>query len=108
MVLPNRPLQSEKGSFILNTYRGSTCNDFFDRFLIELDKVLPAYDGTMGAESNVLPAHDDKKDRIIAMRLGLDRAAGVIVNQTVEGSPADKAGIRRASCCPPPTVWNRL
>ncbi|MBO4555132.1 MAG: PDZ domain-containing protein, partial [Elusimicrobiales bacterium] len=34
-------------------------------------------------------------DRIIAMRLGLDRAAGVIVNQTVEGSPADKAGIRR-------------
>ena len=62
VVLPNRPLQSEKGSFILNTYRGSTWNDFFDRFLIELDKVLPAYDSTMGAESNVLPAHDGKKD----------------------------------------------
>lgn len=41
VVLPNR----EAGNTTLNRYRGKKWHDFFDRFLIELDKVLSGRSG---------------------------------------------------------------
>ena len=44
VVLPNRPREAGEKPFILNTYRNSKWNDFFDLFLIGLDKVLSGSD----------------------------------------------------------------